>query len=106
MADRQAPQDGRAVRALRWFFENRRTGAITVAQAPNLLLWIAIASGLLRAILEAASRPAGHWDLALTIVFRGSLLLWALDELVRGVNPWRRCLGAGVIALGVSALYH
>jgi hypothetical protein len=29
-------------------------------------------------------------------VFKVSLLIWAADEIVRGVNPWRRCLGAAV----------
>ncbi len=47
--------------------------------------------------------PVGRWGLALTIVLKGSLLLWALDEIVRGVNPWRRCLGAGVILYGIGA---
>jgi hypothetical protein len=27
-------------RFLQWFFRNRETGAITIAQAPNLALWI------------------------------------------------------------------
>jgi len=27
-----------------------------------------------------------------------ALAWWAVDEVVRGVNPWRRCLGAGVLA--------
>ena len=84
---------GRTARAFRWCFENRETGAITIAQAPNLLLWLVIAA----AILQAALHPSGRWGLALTILLKGSLLLWALDEIVRGVNPWRRCLGVGVI---------
>jgi hypothetical protein len=31
-------------------------------------------------------------------VVKGGLIIWAADEIVRGVNPWRRCLGAAVIA--------
>ena len=27
----------------------------------------------------------------------GLWLYWAFDELIRGVNPWRRALGLGVI---------
>jgi hypothetical protein len=28
----------------------------------------------------------------------GALVLWAGDEVVRGVNPWRRILGGSVLA--------
>ncbi len=87
------PGGGRPATAFRWCFENRETGAITVAQAPNLLLWLAIVA----AILQAALHPPGGWGFALAILFKGSLVLWALDEIVRGVNPWRRTLGTGVI---------
>ena len=76
---------------LQWFFRNRETGAITIAQAPNLFLWIVIVAGVLLWIW-----PAGTASDALTIVFKGGLLIWAADEVVRGVNPWRRCLGASV----------
>jgi hypothetical protein len=33
---------------LQWFFRNRQTGAITVAQAPNLVLWIVIVAVIVR----------------------------------------------------------
>jgi hypothetical protein len=39
---------------------------------------------------------AGTASVALTVAFRGGLLVWAADEVTRGVNPWRRCLGAAV----------
>jgi hypothetical protein len=32
----------------------------------------------------------------LTAVFKAGVLVWAADEIVRGVNPWRRCLGGAV----------
>ena len=35
--------------------------------------------------------------LALTFVVKGGLLVWAVDEIFRGVNPWRRCLGTAVL---------
>ena len=85
------------IKAFRWFFTNRKTGAITVAQAPNLALWIAIGTGA----LGWATHPTGRWSTALTVVSKGSLSLWAADELLRGVNPWRRCLGVGVLIGGV-----
>jgi hypothetical protein len=77
--------------SLRWFFQNRQTGAITIAQMPNLVLWIVIIAAGLRLIW-----PSGNLALALTLVVKGGLLLWAVDEIFRGVNPWRRCLGAAV----------
>jgi hypothetical protein len=30
-------------------------------------------------------------------VLKGGLIIWGVDEIVRGVNPWRRCLGAAVV---------
>jgi hypothetical protein len=76
-----------------WFFQSRETGAITIAQAPNLLLWLVIAAS----ILEWGLHPDGRQRVALDIVVKGGLLLWALDEVLRGVNPWRRCLGISVL---------
>jgi hypothetical protein len=38
------------------------------------------------------------------IAFRGGLLIWAGDEIVRGVNPWRRCLGSAVAAYDPFAM--
>ena len=76
---------------LSWFFRNRETGAITIAQRPNIALWIVIAAGVLRWIV-----PSGEIQVALTIVFNIALLVWAADEIIRGVNPWRRFLGTAV----------
>lgn len=41
-------------RILQWFFRNRQTGAITVAQAPNLVLWIVIIAATVRWIGPSA----------------------------------------------------
>jgi hypothetical protein len=76
-----------------WFFRNRETGAITIAQWPNLLLWIVIVAGLLLWIWPSA----GNISVGLTIVVKGGLFVWGADEVFRGVNPWRRCLGAAVV---------
>jgi hypothetical protein len=83
----------------RWFFRNRDTGAITVAQAPNLVLWIVIVAAILRWLW-----PTGKLSEALTIVVKGGLLVWAVDEIFRGVNPWRRCLGTVVAAYEIVTL--
>jgi len=38
----------------------------------------------------------GALNATLTIAVNGGLFVWAIDEIVRGVNPWRRCLGTAV----------
>ncbi|WP_298883828.1 hypothetical protein [uncultured Bradyrhizobium sp.] len=85
---------------LNWFFRNRETDAITVVQTPNLVLWIVIAAALLQWLWLSS----GQASVVLTVVVKGGLLLWAADEIVRGVNPWRRCLGTGVAIYEIMTL--
>ncbi len=86
---------------LRWWFEDRGTGRLVVGQAPNALLWLFIASWAAGKIL----RPEGTAGRALPWITSASLALWSLDEVARGVNPWRRTLGMGVLlAEAVSLL--
>jgi hypothetical protein len=85
---------------LKWFFRNRETGEVTIAQAPNLVLWVAIAAGILLWVLP----PSGNPTAALGIVIKGGLLVWAVDEVFRGVNPWRRCLGAAVLGCELTTI--
>lgn len=80
-------------RGFYWFFRNRRTGAITIVQIPNTALWAFFVASVLRSLLD----PTGAVDTVLTGVETVALLIWAIDELARGVNPWRRVLGAAVI---------
>ncbi|HVW31078.1 MAG TPA: hypothetical protein VHL53_00950 [Acidimicrobiia bacterium] len=77
-----------------WLFRDRRTGRITIAQWPNvpLGLWIAALAAL------RLADPTGGARTALGLVATGALAWWALDEIGRGVNPWRRFLGAAVLA--------
>lgn len=77
-----------------WLFRSRRTGRITIAQTPNLPLAVFIVAWLARELLH----PSGVSDAALAVVATGALVFWAADEAVRGVNPWRRLLGGGVLA--------
>jgi hypothetical protein len=92
-------QTGAVSRAFTWIFRDRTTGAITVAQWPNLPLWLF--GGLtLAAWVTQGTGSLSSWlsvgaDLALT--------WWALDEVLRGVNPWRRFLGAATL-VGLVAL--
>ena len=83
-----------------WFFRNRETGAITIAQSPNLLLWIVIVAGVLLWIWPSS----GNLSLALKVVMKGGLVVWAIDEIFRGVNPWRRCLGAAVLVYELGTI--
>lgn len=89
-------------RFLDWFFRDRATGAVVIAQWPNLALWLFAASAGLVWVNEAAALGLPGWAAAsLRIAAILTLAWWALDELVRGVNPWRRCLGGLVLLLGL-----
>jgi hypothetical protein len=92
-----APQ-GAAPSTIDWLFRNRETGRITIAQWPNPSIGVFIAATLARRLLD----PAGTIGTALTVVGTGALLWWALDEVIRGVNPWRRILGT-VVLVGTGA---
>jgi hypothetical protein len=87
-------------RFFRWFFQNRETGAITIAQAPNLSLWIVIVAGA----LIWAWHPPDRLGVALEIIFKGALFIWAADEALHGINPWRRCLGVAVFCYALWTL--
>jgi hypothetical protein len=87
-------------RVLSWFFRNRETGAITIAQMPNPALWIVIVG----TVLIWAWRPAGRIGTNLECLVGAALVVWAIDEVLRGVNPWRRCLGAAVLVYEVATI--
>ncbi len=80
--------------ALNWFFRDPRTGRIVVAQRPNIPLLVWFGTSSFRWLLH----PHGNWGIALEVTAIAALVLWAGDEIVRGVNPWRRTLGATVLA--------
>ncbi len=81
-----------------WWFRDRTTGRIVVAQFPNLPLWIFAASAVVGWFVPDHS---GAGDVVAGIGTAG-LAWWALDEVIRGVNPWRRVLGVGGGALVVA----
>lgn len=72
-----------------WWFRSRETGRITIAQAPNPPLWIFLAATLGRWFVS----DAGPWADLFWWVATGALAWWAADEVIRGVNPWRRVIG-------------
>lgn len=82
------------MRFLDWAFRSRETGRITIGQAPNLAISL-FATAWLATWLTSPASPSG---LAARVAADVFLAYWAADELLRGVNPWRRVLGAGVLA--------
>lgn len=84
--------------SLRWWFENRETGDITIAQFPNPPLWIAATGWILGRLFD------GTIGTAATVATFGALIWWAIDEIIRGVNPWRKALGAAVLVWQVGGL--
>lgn len=77
-----------------WLFRDRGTGAITIAQPPNLPIWIFIVAWLLTAVFD----PSGWPGTVLEVVRTLALATWAVLEVWSGVNPFRRILGAGALA--------
>jgi hypothetical protein len=53
--------------------------------------------------LQVSVKPGQH-HAALQLVAALALGWWALDEIGRGVNPWRRLLGAVVLGGLVASL--
>jgi hypothetical protein len=85
-----------------WLFRNRQTGEMTVVQMPNvpLVVW------LVARTVQVITQPEGTVNTVLTVVSTGALLVWAVDELVRGVNPFRRIVGGlilGAVLVGLAS---
>jgi hypothetical protein len=87
--------------AFDWFFRDRRTGKILVVHVPNLPILLWMATLLARQFVTQGS------TVDVLLQWAGSITLgwWAVDEVVRGVNPWRRVLGlAGCIAVAIGVI--
>jgi hypothetical protein len=76
-----------------WCFRNRQTGEITVGQPPNPPVVICVVALGSRWLFH----PPGMISTALGVIGTGAGVFWAGDELLRGVNPWRRMIGATVL---------
>jgi hypothetical protein len=85
--------DGGRIGPVDWLFRSRVTGRITVAQLPNAALLVWLAASLLQRLWDPR---VGGLDV-LRWVSTCALAVWAGDEVLRGVNPFRRLLGAGVL---------
>lgn len=81
----------------RWFRDD--DGRQVVAQWPNPALWVwfvALALGWFD-LPDAQARSVDG-------IRQGALVVWALDELVRGAAPFRRVLGAVVLTFQLAAI--
>src|SRR3954447_16831878 len=86
------------LRSSSWWFRSA-DGRQTLWQPPNpaLSVW------LVTVLLGWTNLSAAH---ATTVkgVRHGALVVWSLDEVVRGASPFRRILGAVVLAAQVAML--
>jgi hypothetical protein len=82
------------------FFRNPDTGEVVVVQPPNVPLWLFLAATAVRLLLH----PSGALGTAVSVVSTLSLVVWAVLEIARGESPFRRALGAVVLAGTVLGL--
>lgn len=82
-----------------WWLRDRH-GRLAVVQAPNpaLAVW-------LLTLLVGATGLTPHRDAALAQVGRGALVVWAVDELLRGSTPFRRLLGLVVLVVEIVGFF-
>jgi len=85
-------------RRIEWWFRNRQTGEITVGQVPNIPLIVFLLAWGINFVVA----PGGSVGQGLDVIAAFALLVWALEELFRGVNPFRRLLGAAVLGALVA----
>jgi membrane associated rhomboid family serine protease len=81
-----------------WWFRSS-DGRLTLWQWPNaaLCVWAV-------ALVVGRFDPSAAHAAAVDGIRRGALLVWALDEVVRGASPFRRTLGAVVLVGQLASL--
>lgn len=86
--------------SLRWWMSDA-DGRVVLAQWPNpaLAVWLVSVVVGWTGVLDQDRADT------LTTVGSGALLVWALDEVVRGSSPARRLLGVVVLAFQVVRLF-
>jgi hypothetical protein len=75
-----------------------RNGNIVLAQAPNLLIILWLATTILKLVFTT-----GRIDSLLEILSFGFLFTWAWAEITQGVNYFRRGLGTVVLLAIIGA---
>jgi hypothetical protein len=78
-----------------WLLRDRESGRIVIVQPPNLPIRVHAAAVATRSLLPAGSAARRVADSTAAI----SLGWWAVDEMVRGVNPFRRILGGASLSV-------
>jgi len=86
--------------SLDWWVRDR-DGKLVLAQWPNPALGV----WLISIILGPTGLLGPARTETLTAIGQGALVVWALDELIRGVNPFRRLLGAAVLVPQLLILF-
>jgi hypothetical protein len=84
----------------RWWVSNR-DGQVALAQLPNP----ALAVWLVSVVVGWTSWLNGDRATTLTWLGRGALVVWAVDEVLRGSSPARRVLGAVVLTAQLVRLF-
>jgi hypothetical protein len=84
---------------LRWLFVTKE-GNVVIAQIPNAPLIIAVIADVVAYFSTGQVRMVSMWIAQVLFV------IWAVMEIGWGVNPFRRILGAVVLALVGFAMYH
>ena len=77
-----------------------RKGRVVLWQWPNgwLIAWV-IAEVISRILPSGKAHGAVHW------LGTGSLIVWALLEIFRGVNYFRRGLGVVVLLITIASIF-
>lgn len=80
-------------RVVRWWFQDPSTGEIVLWQAPNAPLVVAEIAAVVHL---AGVIPDRHQ--VLPRIRSAALVVWSIDEVLRGTTPYRRALGAVTLA--------
>ncbi|MDQ3158360.1 MAG: hypothetical protein M3Q98_16835 [Actinomycetota bacterium] len=86
-------------RRLDWWILDRDTGRSVLFQPPNPALFVFAASYVLRWF------TGERLDTQLSHIGMGALIVWGLDEVLRGTAPFRRVLGVVVLGWQLMRLF-
>jgi hypothetical protein len=75
------------------------SGRLVLVQVPNPAIGVWLAATVLRRSAYDSRDAELRW------IGSGALIVWGLDELVRGASPFRRSLGAVVLAWQLWSLF-
>jgi hypothetical protein len=86
------------LRSTSWWFRSS-DGPLTLWQWPNPAVCVC----LVTLVLGWLDLSAAHAT-AVDGIRHGALLVWSLDEVVRGASPFRRTLGAVILVVQLATL--